>query len=229
VAKILIVEDDATTLKVIERTLTQQSYETTAISAGTKAVETAVKLRPDIILLDIHLPDADGRQICQELKAKEQTQHIPVIFLTGNSAESDVVLGLKLGADDYVTKPFGVFELVARIEAVLRRSGRPGSSGRSLAFNNLTIDADTRSVKAGKKEIALRPKEFDILYILAANSGRIVSRNLLIENTSELGSEPLPRSLDTHIKNLRQKLGKFADCIETVPKAGYIFKPEKLE
>jgi two-component system alkaline phosphatase synthesis response regulator PhoP len=183
----------------------------------------AIRLRPDLILLDIRMPGGDGRAVLKALKDNSATHDIPVIFLTGMASEGDKVVGLNLGADDYVVKPFGAMELLARIQSVLRRY-RPETRHGLIAVSGLRLDWNNRSVSVDGRLALLQPKEFEVLYLLASKRGQALSRSYLIENTSSYGMDVATRSLDTHIKNIRRKLGKRGDLIETVPKFGYRFQ-----
>lgn len=219
---LLIIEDDPKIVEAIEKTVTlEPGYRTEAIREPRAAVAGAIRLKPDLILLDIRLPGGDGRHVLKALKENAATRAVPVIFLTGMSSEGDKVLGLDLGADDYVVKPFGAMELLARIRAVLRRYSPQGGGSEPLALGRLRLDPSNRRAEFRGKTLKLQPKEFEILHLLAANAGKTLSRSFLIENSSSYGLALPTRSLDTHIKNLRRKLGAGAEMIETVPKLGY--------
>jgi DNA-binding response OmpR family regulator len=221
--RLLIVEDDPKIVAAIEKTVSlAASYTTLAVNAPDQAVSAALQYKPDVILLDVRMPGGDGRMVLKALKANAATRHIPVIFLTGLGSEGDKVLGLNMGADDYVVKPFGAMELLARIQAVLRRS-RPEPGDKIIEAAGLKLDPENRAAFVRGKALKLQPKEFEILFLLASQPGRTLSRSYLIENSSSYGM-PIPtRSLDTHIKNLRKKLGALSPLIETVPKLGYRF------
>jgi two-component system alkaline phosphatase synthesis response regulator PhoP len=146
-------------------------------------------------------------------------------MLTGMSSEGDKVLALNLGADDYVVKPFGAMELMARIQAVLRRSGPGPASGRAASVGGLKMDSEARSAEIDGKALKLQAREFEVLFLLLSHAGKALTRQFLIENTSSYGGAVETRSLDTHIKNLRKKLGKRAGLLQTVPKVGYRLAP----
>ena len=222
--RILIVEDDPRINEAIEKSFSlEQGYASKAISDPDIVIQSAIAYKPDLILLDVKLPGGDGRQILKTLKTNTATQAIPVIFLTGMSSEGDRVLGLNLGADDYVTKPFGAIELLARIQAVLRRT-RPQPGGtEEVCAGELVLDKGNGIATLKGKRVKLQPREFEVLYLLASHPGRTLSRTFLIENTSSYGTDVSSRSLDTHIKNLRKKLGPAGRRIETIPKLGYCF------
>jgi DNA-binding response OmpR family regulator len=223
--RILVVEDEAQVLASIERVLKREGYETQCIQQGRAVLKSVQDFNPDLILLDILLPDLDGRHILRDLQDRPDFRHIPVIFLTGLESEADRVMGLDLGAEDYITKPFGAFELAARIRACLRRRRSDNVSGPPLKRGKLLLDGQNRVAKLGNDTLKLQPKEFDILFLLASNAGRLLTRSFLIQSTSSYGAEVSTRSLDTHIKNIRKKLGAYAKFIETVPKMGYRFDP----
>jgi DNA-binding response OmpR family regulator len=223
VPRLLIVEDDPKIVEAIEKTLSlAHSFTTKTVNAPALVIPAAIQYKPDLILLDVRLPGGDGRMVLKSLKENAATRAIPVIFLTGLCAESDKVLGLNMGADDYVTKPFGAMELLARIQAVVRRY-RPDPTQQAVDVGGLRLDPENRSVHARGKNVRLQPKEFEILLLLASHPGRSLSRSYLIENSSSYGLPINTRSLDTHIKNLRKKLGPLGKLIETVPKLGYRF------
>jgi len=220
--KVLIVEDDPLIVEAVEKTLTMApAFSLKSVSLPDQALPAAIRYKPDLVLLDIRLPGGDGRAVLRALKENVATRAIPVIFLTGLAGEGDKVLGLNLGADDYVVKPFGAMELLARIQTVLRRCG-PETRGRGvIEFSGLRLDWDDRGAVLDGRPLRLQPKEFEVLYLLASRPGRACGRGFLIENTSSYGTEVATRSLDTHIKNIRRKLGRKAAWIETVPKLGY--------
>lgn len=222
--KVLIIEDDPKIVEAIEKSMSLDAgFVLRHVGRAEQAVPAAIAERPDLILLDVRLPQGgDGRAVLKDLKANPATKAIPVIFLTGMSAEGDKVVGLNLGADDYVTKPFGAMELLARIEAVTRRA-LPGSSRKSCEAAGVRLEAANRKAWAGGKELKLQPKEFEILFLLVSQKGEALSRRYLVDRTSSYGTEVASRSLDTHIKNLRRKLGAKGRLIETVSKLGYRF------
>ncbi len=225
--RILIIEDEERIIDAIEKTLSMGgSYTTRSVRDPSRALAAALEDRPDLILLDIRMPGGDGRQLIKVLKEHPATRPIPVVFLTGLGSEGDKVLGLNLGADDYVVKPFGAMELLARISAVLRRTLPEAAGDGPVGGAGLVLDPQTRRAAYRGTELKLQPKEFEILLLLASRPGRPLTRRWLIENTSTYGTEVSTRSLDTHIKNLRRKLGAGARLIETLPKIGYRFAPD---
>ena len=218
--RVLIVEDDPKLVAAVEKTLSLgEGYAAEHVGRADEALPAALARRPDLILLDVRLPGGDGRKVLEALKENAATRAIPVIMLTGMSSEGDKVAALNLGADDYVVKPFGAKELLARVQAVMRRSGGAPAAG-TLSVGRLRLERSERAASLGGRPLKLQPKEFELLYLLAVQAGRALSRAYLIENTSSYGLAVSTRSLDTHVKNLRKKLGD-ARLIETVPKLGY--------
>ena len=222
--KVLVVEDDPKIVQAVEKSLSLgEGFTLRSVGRAEAALTAAIDEQPDLILLDVRLEaGGDGRVVLKSLKQNAATRSIPVIFLTGMDGEGDKVVGLNLGADDYVTKPFGALELLARIQAVLRRS-RPELSGQTCEAGGVKVDAGARQAWAGGKPLKLQPREFEILFMLVSNKGRSLTRRFLMESTSTYGMEVASRSLDTHVKNLRRKLGARGRLIETVPKLGYRF------
>jgi DNA-binding response OmpR family regulator len=224
VPKVLIVEDEPQIIEAIQKSFSlERQFTSRPVTDPNRVLPEALAYKPDLILLDIKLPGGDGRQILKLLKSNAATKPIPVIFLTGMSSEGDRVLGLNLGADDYLVKPFGAMELLARIQAVLRRF-QPSPADRDVVeCQGLTLDRTNRTATLHRKRLKLQPKEFEVLFELAARPGRTLTRSHLIEASSSYGADVSTRSLDTHIKNLRKKLGPTGRWIETVPKLGYRF------
>ncbi len=221
-----MIEDDPAIVRAVEKTLTlSPGFSVDWVSDPDKAVSEAVARRPDLVLLDVRLPGGDGRVILQALKENAATRGIPIILLTGLANEGDKVLGLNLGADDYVVKPFGAMELMARIQAVLRRSGLGAQLESSVSAGGLELDSAQRRAVLNGRELDLQPREFEVLFLLVAHAGKTLSRDFLIEHTSGYGRSVPTRSLDTHIKNLRKKLGAKSAMILTVPKLGYRLDP----
>lgn len=221
-----MVEDDPKIVQAVEKTLTLvPGYSLEWVSDPDKAVSEVIAKKPDLVLLDVRLPGGDGRVLLQVLKENAATRSIPVLMLTGLASEGDKVLGLNLGADDYVVKPFGAMELLARIQAVLRRTGAGKVERKAVSAGGLKLDAQDRIAELDGKRLDLQPREFEVLFLLAANACMSLTREFLIDNTSAYGSRVLTRSLDTHIKNLRRKLGAKGTMIRTVPKLGYRLEP----
>ncbi|MBU0927496.1 MAG: response regulator transcription factor [Spirochaetes bacterium] len=219
--KILLVEDEDHIVELLSMSLGQNGFETRTVGDGALVLAAATRERPDLILLDLMLPGLGGLEVCRVLRRDPATAGIPVIMLTAKSEESDKVIGLGIGADDYVTKPFSLRELIARIEAVLRR-GRLGAEPEALSAGALSVDVAGHSARLGSEPLALSPTEFSILSALVKATGRTVRRAELVGDP-EAGPEA-GRALDVHIRNLRKKLGGGAGSgpsIVTVRGVGY--------
>lgn len=208
--RILIVDDERHIVEFLVMNLRQNQYESLIAYDGHEAVDIARAEIPDLILLDSMLPGMSGIETCRTLKQDERTRRIPIIFLTAKSEESDKVIGLGLGADDYITKPFGLRELFARIEAVLRRSSQdspPASPPIDLRLQDLAIRLESFTVEKNGEKILLSPTEFSLLAILARNADKVVGKKELMESLAPGSEATEGRSLDVHLRNLRKKLG----------------------
>lgn len=217
---IYCVEDDRSIRELIIYALKSNGYEAIGFSEGRPFLKALESRLPALILLDIMLPGEDGIEILKKLKASPKTRHIPVIMLTAKSAEYDKVLGLDNGADDYITKPFGIMEFLSRVKAVLRRSGNVSNSSE-LSTGRLTMYIDRHVVLADGKEVALTFKEFELLKYLLENAGIVLTRDKLLEEVWGYEYEGETRTVDVHIRTLRQKLGEAGSVIETVRGIGY--------
>lgn len=209
--------------KLIKYSLKSQGFETQDFPLPSQFWQALGKQKPDLLLLDIMLPEEDGISILKKIRVNKDFSSIPVIMLTAKDSEYDVVTGLDAGADDYVTKPFGMMALVSRIKAVLRRYEKTDSKKEVLEAGGITIDENQHSVFAGGKQIFLTVKEFDLLTLLMKNRGNVLTRDHLLENIWELSSEVESRTVDVHIRTLRQKLGGCENNIETIRGVGYKF------
>lgn len=225
--RILVVDDEEHIVDLLRMNLRQNGYESIAAYDGAQAFTKAKSELPDCILLDLMLPVMNGLETCRRLKSDPMTKNIPVIMLTAKSEESDKVIGLGLGADDYITKPFGLRELFARIEVVLRRYNDVIVSSKQdmITFRDYTIDVKGHTFRKGKEKIDLTPNEFTILSKLASNLNRVVTREELLD-VLEMGKESNDsRALDVHIRNLRKKINcsdGFEKVVETIRGVGYI-------
>lgn len=227
--KILVVEDESLIAETVSFNLQKEGFETIIAADG----ETGLKLyrleRPDLIILDLMLPGIDGMEVCRKVRAESQ---VPIIILTAKEAEIDRVLGLELGADDYVTKPFSMRELLARVKTVLRRANQSGQAmnGEFLRFGELEIDLLGQEVKVGKEKVELTAKEFELLKTLAGNPGRVLSRDMLLDRVWGADFYGDPRTVDVHIRWLREKIEKDPgnpQYILTVRGSGYKFRREE--
>ncbi len=220
--KILIIEDDRDIVEMVEYNLKQDGYTAVHAYDGEKGIKLADKEKPDLIILDLMLPAIDGFEVCKTLKLQQSTCRVPIIILSAKSRETDKVVGLELGADDYVTKPFSPRELLARIKAVLRRHKEQPAG--EIKAGQIFIDSAGHKVLVKGREIELTATEFRLLECLARRPGIVFSRNQLLDAAGADGSMVYDRTVDAHIKSLRRKLGKAKDCIETVRGVGYRFR-----
>jgi len=225
--KILVVEDEAPIQELLQFNLERSKYRVTVVDSGEEALETAEKLMPDLILLDIMLPGADGLEVCKRLKNNSKTQHIPIIMLTALCEEADIVTGLELGADDYVTKPFSPRVLLARVKAALRRieSGKEKPvDDNVIHVHNISIDSVRHKVEVDGEDMALTFTEFKVLQLLANQPGRVFTRYQIVDAVHGDDYPVTDRSVDVQIVGLRKKLGESGSVIETVRGIGYRFK-----
>jgi phosphate regulon transcriptional regulator PhoB len=221
--KILIVEDDHDIVEMVKYNLKEQGYVTVSAFNGKQGIKLAEKEQPDLIILDIMLPVVDGFEVCRTLKNNRTTANIPIIILSAKSQETDKVVGLELGADDYVTKPFSPRELIARIRAILRR-GRESQLDEKTERGDIIIDSARHKIIVSNEEVVLTFTEFKLLEFMARRPGIVFSRDQILDAISGDNTIVTDRTVDAHIKSLRQKLGKAKDYIETVRGAGYRFK-----
>lgn len=223
--KILIIEDDPALLEVTAYNLQGAGYDVVSSLSGDEGLLLAKSESPQLILLDVMLPGLSGVEVCQRLRADDQTQHIPVIMLTAKSEESDQLIGFAVGADDYVTKPFSIRVLQERIRAVLRRR-QSEETTRIYSSQGVQIDAVQHRATLDEKELDLTPSEFGLLEALVRHPGRAFSRAQLIDVGLGGDALVLERTIDVHIRALRLKLGDRANLIETVRSVGYRFRRE---
>ncbi|MFN3870188.1 MAG: response regulator transcription factor [Aquificaceae bacterium] len=216
--RILVVEDDKDLAELIAYNLKKEGYHADIALKGTDAIKYLEHQVPDLVLLDVMLPDLDGYKIAQYIKNTYEHKELPIVFITAKDMEQDKLKGFSLGADDYITKPFSMRELLARVKAVLRRAGKEKRQTR-FKLGALEIDVEKREVKRGEEAIELTPTEFLILQALLENYGKPVSRDYLIERV--LKRDVYDRTVDVHIKKLREKLGEEGKAIQTVRGFGY--------
>jgi two-component system phosphate regulon response regulator PhoB/two-component system alkaline phosphatase synthesis response regulator PhoP len=217
---ITALDDEADIIELLRISLGKEGFRFEGFMEAEKFYIFLKKTKPDLIILDLMLPDIDGLQVCQFLKREDDLAHIPVIMLTAKGEESDKVLGLGLGADDYVTKPFSVKELVARIHAVLRRP-RPPETARRITVGELTIDPDKYQVILSGDTIELTATEFKILQLLASRKGRVFTRDQILDYLWGHEKAVVDRTIDVHIRNLRKKLGRAASLVKNIRGVGY--------
>lgn len=223
-ARILVVEDEADLQHLLDYNLGQAGHEAIAALRAEDGLRLARERVPDLVVLDLMLPDLSGTELCKALKRDSRTQHIPVLMLTAKGEEIDRVLGFELGAEDYVVKPFSVRELMLRIHALLARSQGTGKEGGALLTHGvLRIDEAARRVWVEAREVELTPLEYKLLVTLATRRNRVQTRAALLDEVWGIEADLTTRTVDTHVKRLREKLGPARDYIRTVRGAGYRF------
>ena len=218
---VAIIDDEEDLLELVSLHLTRAGFHVAKFLSPAPFFVFLRKHIPDLILLDLMLPGADGFEICKSLKQRTGTQAIPIIMLTAKGDETDKVLGLELGADDYITKPFSPKELVARIKAVLRRSAEARKSKKIAVGRFLVLDQDKREILVEGRRMDLTSTEFNILYLLASQRGRVFTREQILDHIWGNEKIVLDRTIDVHIKNLRDKLGLAAGLIKNIRGVGY--------
>jgi two-component system phosphate regulon response regulator PhoB len=234
-ARILVVEDEPDLRQVLDYNLRDAGHEVVLFGEGRAALAWAAVERPDLVLLDLMLPDISGLEVCRSLKGSARTRDVPVVMVTARGEEIDRVVGFELGADDYVVKPFSVRELLLRLRAVLRRGALPAEelppSPSQIRFGRLTIDVGAHRVWVDGQEVALTPLEFRLICTLHERRNRVQSRGVLLDDVWGVSQENMTRTIDTHVKRLREKLGGVGAYVETVRGVGYRFvgKPPDAE
>ena len=221
--RILVVDDKPNVRTLVREYLTEQGFQIVTADNGQNALYNARHEKPDLILLDIMMPEMDGYEFIRAYRKESET---PIILLTAKLEESDKVIGLELGADDYVTKPFGMRELVARINTVLRRAGKAAAPSRVLRAADIVLDQDTHSVKVRDEDVRLTPSEFDLLAVLMNSPGRVFSRIELLDALQGTTFEGIARTIDQHVRNLRAKIEANPaepQYVQTVFGVGYRF------
>lgn len=221
--RILVVEDDKNILKLLKYNIEKAGYDVFTAETGEKAVNMLSREPVDLMILDIMLPEMDGYEVCKRVRQEERFRSLPVIMLTAKGEEIDRVLGLELGADDYVVKPFSPREMILRIKAILKR-GKPAERKKDiLSAEGIVIDISRHTVTADKKEVELTLMEFKLLVTLIERRGRVQPRERLLSDVWGIESDVTTRTIDTHVKRLREKLGKSGKYIETIRGIGYKF------
>lgn len=218
---ILVVEDEEDILNLLIYHLEQEGFEVSGSQDGNDALAVSQEEHPDLIILDIMLPGLVGTEVCKALKQEEETRHIPIIMLTAKGEEIDRVVGFELGADDYVTKPFSPRELVLRVKAILKRVHDKIDENEIIHLQGMTIDVPKHCVTVRNEAIVLTATEFKLLLILAQRKGRVQTRDMLLESVWGYDYMGFTRTVDTHMRRLRSKLGPCGECIETVRGVGY--------
>lgn len=221
---VLVVEDDEDILELLTFNLEAAGYQTASATDGYEGLQLARRKSPDLIVLDIMMPGMDGFEVCKELKRKSETADIPVIMLTARTEEVDRIVGLELGADDYVVKPFSPREIILRIKAVLKRSGAESTEKSQWNRDGLMVDLEAHKATLDAEELTLTATEFRLLTELIKRPGRVQTRDQLLNTVWGYEFDGYARTVDTHVRRLRQKLGRCADLVETVRGVGYRFK-----
>jgi two-component system phosphate regulon response regulator PhoB len=226
--KIVVVEDEADILEVIDYNLSKEGFDVSSSTDGLEGLAFVQKEIPDLVLLDLMLPGMDGIEICRTLKADSATRSISIIMVTAKGEESDIVLGLGIGADDYVLKPFRPRELIARVKSVLRRGRLKEEVNEDIvSIDGMVIDCNRHEVRLEGKKINLTAMEFKLLHFLASHPGRVFTREHILNNVSSDDAYIIDRNIDVHIRSIRKKLDKQRDLIETIHRVGYRFRDEE--
>ena len=221
--KVIIIEDEPDIMELVQYNLERNGYHPYPVDTGEQGVAEAIKLRPDAVILDLMLPGIDGLEVCRQLRQHESTKHIPILMLTAKSEESDVVVGLELGADEYMTKPFSPRELIARLRALLRRSRLVHTEPDETMYKigPITIDHARHEAYYDGNSLPLTLTEFKLLSALIKKPGRVFTRDQLLEKINGGDTYVIDRNIDVHIRAIRRKLGEDADLIKTVRGVGY--------
>ncbi len=226
--KILVIDDEKDILDLVEYNLKQNGYKVTCVATGEEALDSARSFKPDLILLDLMLPGVDGFDVCKDLKSQPDTQEIPVIMLTAKSEDIDVVTGLELGADDYITKPFSPRVLIARVRAILRKKNKLSKTQKTgdkiIRVQDIVIDTRKHLVQVNDNTIDLTFSEFRLLQLLAERPGWVYSRYQIVDGIRGEDYPVTDRSVDVQVVGLRKKLGSSGKYIQTVRGVGYRFK-----
>jgi DNA-binding response OmpR family regulator len=225
--RITVVEDEEDIREILEYTLEREGFVVSSAENGLSGLELIQREIPDLVLLDLMLPDVDGLEICRQLKADAGTQQVSIIMVSAKGEEADIVLGLGLGADDYIPKPFRARELVARVRSVLRRAEATSSeeSTQEIVIHGpLSIDLGSHKIHLDGELLDLTATEFKILHLLASHPGRIFSRSQILSDSRGALAAAYDRSVDAHVRTIRKKMGKHRDMIETVRAIGYRFE-----
>lgn len=224
--RILVVDDEPDAVELIAFNLANAGYEVVIAADGSEALKKARAVLPQLIVLDLMLPEVDGLEVCKILRRDPKTSGIPIIMLTAKAAEVDRILGLELGANDYLTKPFSPRELVLRIKNLLARQGAKDEKSEQLQVGEITVDITRHQVTVNRREVDLTATEFKLLVLLMQRRGRVQSRDQLLHDVWEYDTAIDTRTVDTHMRRLREKLGRAAKYLDTVRGVGYRFLEE---
>ncbi|MBQ3834922.1 MAG: response regulator transcription factor [Elusimicrobia bacterium] len=226
VNKVVIVDDEEPIRELVSSVLEVEGFKVIKCADTDEGYARIIKSKPDLVILDVKMPQIGGIELCRLLRANLETKNIPIIMLTVESTETDKVIGLGIGADDYITKPFGNKELVARVKALLRRTAMIQDDSAVIEADGLAMDLNAGTITIKNKEIRLRPKEFDLLHMFLLKPNVVLSREYILENVFDYNINVTTRTIDTHIKNLRQALGPWGNKIVTIFGRGFKFVPE---
>ena len=227
--KVVVVEDEADIREVIEHNLSREDYQVYSAADGKQGLQLVKKKLPDLVILDIMLPELDGLEICREIKVDPETRSTAIVMVTAKGEESDVVLGLGIGADDYVTKPFSPKELIARVKAVLRRGLLKEEQGNRdrIVRGKVLIDIGRHEVRVDGELVIFTPTELRLFHFLASYPGRVFTREHLLSRIIGEDAYVVDRNIDVRIRSIRKKLGKYRDLVETIRGVGYRFQDEE--
>lgn len=222
--KIVLIEDEEDIIGLVTYYLEKEGYSVKSAKEGGKGLEMVRQEKPDLVILDLMLPGMDGLEICRSLRSNARTMAMPIIMLTAKEEETDKIVGLEIGADDYMTKPFSPKELAARVRALLRRTSRPEASVPAYRYGDLVLDVERHEVSYKGKEVPLTAKEFGLLEQLFQNRGRVLTRDVLLDRVWGYEADVTTRTVDVHVRRLREKIPVLADAILTVKSLGYKLK-----
>ncbi len=226
---VTVVEDDADIAHLVVHYLRQQGYDVSVISNGAAALQAMRAAPPDVVVLDLMLPEMDGLEVCKRLRTDARTARLPIIMLTAKAEETDRVVGLELGADDYLAKPFSPKELVARIKALIRRAAPAAVSETRYRYGALTLDTERHEVAVAGAEVHLTAKEFSLLAELLGHAGRVLTREVLLDRVWGYEADITTRTVDVHVRRLREKIPLLAAAIVTVKSLGYKLRDDRAD
>lgn len=228
--RVLVVDDESDVADLVAYNLKAKGFDVETVNDPTRSIAVARSFMPDLVVLDVMMPEINGTQICRMLRADPKLKHVPVVFLTAKVEENDRILGLEIGADDYICKPFSTKELVLRVQNILRRSeGKGGEEPVKLIAGAIELDVDRHEVKINGEVVELTATEFKLLHLLMERRGRVQTREHLLLNVWNYETEIETRTVDTHVRRLREKLGSEADWIETIRGVGYRLAERKVQ
>ncbi len=226
---ILVIEDEQSLVEVLSYNLANEGFDVLTATDGQEGLRRAQSSLPDLVVLDLMLPVIDGLQVCRQLRSDPRTQHIRILMLTAKSEEIDEIVGFNMGADDYVPKPFKLRPLIHRVKALLRRPATNQESHEVVSIHGVDVDRLNHVARIDGEELQLTPTEFRLLWTVARQPGRTYSRHELLDTCRGEDANALERTIDVHVRSLRQKLGESANLIETVRGVGYRFRSRSME